>query len=560
MFDKLMSKDMWTMFEVFSERENGPASLYDLMSRSIPPLAKAIGLHHLAVKVDVPKDPVHGRNRFEYTIYDDGVEGKYNLCRIFTTKVNGSVEMTATADTREASEDFEKLAKLTFMLCGRVITLDTLDNTIITDMLTGASNIIGFHKRAGVFCNNGTIDDFALFYTNIKNFKYINQKIGMQNGDDLLRTYVKRFKDTFDEQSSGIFRLGADNFVLLVKKDDVPDLIQMLKTFDVILPSGISLHVYFRAGIFLAYDGCSTGDMMNYATAAYAASKTGRFGDFVFFEQNMLEEEIHTKSVMVAFPQALRSKEFCVYYQPKVEIHGMKLVGAEALCRWIRDGKTVPPLDFIPAIERFGRIIQLDMYVLEIVCSDLRGWIDSGVNPPRVSVNISRRDLAEPDLAGRICSIADKYRIPHDMLEIELTETYGTDEFSMMTKLIKALSERGFKISIDDFGSGYSTLTMLKSIKADIIKLDRAFIKDMTSKSVTDKTILKNVVNLVNELDLDIIAEGVESRDQAEFLAEVGCPVIQGYYFDKPLPKEEFDRRLSDPEFYARREEVSKTE
>jgi EAL domain-containing protein (putative c-di-GMP-specific phosphodiesterase class I) len=130
----------------------------------------------------------------------------------------------------------------------------------------------------------------------------------------------------------------------------------------------------------------------------------------------------------------------------------------------------------------------------------------------------------------------------------------------MMTRLIKTLSEQGFKISIDDFGSGASTLTMLKSIKADIIKLDRAFIKDMTSKSVTDKVILKNVVNLVNELELEVIAEGVESRDQAEFLAEIGCPVIQGYYFDKPLPKDEFDRRLSDPGFYARREEVPKTE
>jgi EAL domain-containing protein (putative c-di-GMP-specific phosphodiesterase class I) len=292
---------------------------------------------------------------------------------------------------------------------------------------------------------------------------------------------------------------------------------------------------------------------MNYASTAYAAARAGKSGDFVFFEKSMLEEEIRTKSIMVAFPQALKQREFCVYYQPKVDAREKKLIGAEALCRWKREGRIVPPVEFIPAIERFGRIVQLDLYVLDRVCSDIKKWTESGITPPRVSVNISRRDLAEPELADKINAIAEKYGIPHELIEIELTETVGSDEFSMMIKLIGKLKEYGFAIAIDDFGSGYSTLTMLKSIKADIIKLDRAFIKDITPDSVSDKTIIRNVVNMVHELNIHVIAEGVETAEQLEFLIDAGCPVIQGYYFDRPLPKEEFDERLTEQEYYKKR-------
>ena len=552
MLEKMISDEMWELLDAFSDKEAGPTNIVDISMRTVPPIVKKIGLHQLSLKVDVAKDPVHGRNKYDYTIYNDGIEGKIHLNKVFNTKVNGVVEMFATADTEEAAKDFEKFAKLLFTLCGRVMTLDTLDNTVMTDMLTGASNIIGFHKKAGGYCKDGGIDDYAIFYTNIKNFKFVNQKIGMQNGDDILRLYVKRFRDNFGDTENGIFRLGADSFVLLIKKDQVPDLIQMLKTFDIVLPSGIVMHVYFRTGIFLAYKGCTSIDLMNFSSAAYAAAKSGA-GDFVFFEQKMLDEELKTKNIMVSFPEALKKKEFQVYYQPKVSSDGSKLVGAEALCRWLKDGEVISPLDFIPIIEKFGSITHLDLYVVERVCSDLKGWLDSGIQPVRISVNISRRDLSVLDLAQRICSIADKYSIPHELLEVELTETFKSDEFSKMLKLIAALRDHGFKISVDDFGSGYSTLTMLKDIKADIIKLDRAFIKDMTANSITDKIILRNVVNMVNELNIDVIAEGVESREQADFLRETGCNVIQGFYFDKPLPKEEFDKRLTDKDFYLNR-------
>ncbi|MCR5123206.1 MAG: GGDEF domain-containing phosphodiesterase [Ruminococcus sp.] len=552
MFYKLMSKEMWGLFEAFYEKEQGPANIVELITRTVPPIARLIGLHHMNCKVDVPKDPVRGRNRFDFTAFDDGIEGKVHLCRTFSTNVNGKVEVYATADTQEASEDFDRFAKLLFMLCGRVITINTLENTMTTDMLSGASNPIGFHKKVGKYYEAGIIDDYAVFYTNIKNFKYINRKIGAQNGDDILRSYVKRFIDFFGDKENGIFRLGADKFILLIKKDQVPDLIRFLKTFDVALPSGISMHIYFNAGIFLADDSCNPNDLLNNASAAFTAAKDGKNGDFVFFEKSMLDDEIMTKSILVTFPQAIKKREFCVYYQPKIDTREKKIVGAEALCRRIQDGKVVPPMSFIPAIERFGRIIQLDLYVLDCVCSDIKGWLDSGIKPPRVSVNISRRDLAELDLAEKICAIVGRYGIPHEYIEIELTETVGSDEFSMMIQLISKLKSKNFTIAIDDFGSGYSTLTMLKSINADVIKLDRAFIKDITPASVPDKTIIRNVINMVNELNIQVIAEGVETAEQVEFLANAGCPVIQGYYFDRPLPKDEYDKRLNEPEYYKK--------
>lgn len=547
--NKILCDELWQLLDQMSKKETRVNDIPDLIGKYIPPIAKRIGLHMINIRVDLPDSPVKGRVFLDLCPYDDGTELGTEVERRFYTRENGLVVVTGFADDEEARDEFMKLAKLTFSFCVRLITLETLDRAVITDPLTGALNTSGMHRFIADMAKDGSITDYALFFTNIKNFKYINQKIGMKKGDEILLSLVKRFKENLGDVGK-IFRLGADNFVIIVPQDYVTTLIQLLKTHEVRIGPGVNLHIYFKAGIYLVDKDFRPDDIINCATAAYAVAKSGTAGDFVFYEKNMTENEIRTKGTMTAFPEAIKKREFQVYYQPKIRSADCELVGCEALVRWIRDGRVVPPMEFIPVIERLGSIAQLDLYVLERVCENMKEWIAQGMTPVRTSVNISRRDLAVSDLAERIRDITDRHSIPHELIEIELTETYSTDEFTLMSRLIKSLNEYGFKISIDDFGSGYSTLTMLKSIKADIIKLDRAFIKDLTERSVVDKVILKNVVNMVKELNIDVIAEGVESKEQVNFLSEAGCNVIQGYYYDKPLPRADFDKRLSDREYY----------
>lgn len=549
----IISDDLWVLLDRMTEKDVSISVLPDILGKYIPPIAKKLGLHMINYRIDLPESPVKGRVFIDMCPFDDGTGCGWSVESRFVTRENGLMTVTAMVDDEEGRSEFLKLAKLMFSFCGRVITIETLDNAIVTDPLTGAKNVVGLHDFMTCVVKNGNISDYALFLTNIKNFKYLNQKIGMQKGDEILFSVVKRFKETFSDEGT-IFRLGADNFVIIILKDYVTSLIQFLKTHETHIGSDMNLHVSFKAGIFLAEKNSIPSDLMNYAAAAYAVAKQGHSGDFVFFEKGMLENEIKTKKIMTAFPVALRNHEFEVYYQPKVRSDDGEIVGCEALCRWVRDGKIVAPLEFIPVIERLGSIVQLDMYVLDRVCSDIKEWIGKGFEPVRTSINISRRCLAVPGFADRIRRTVDSYGIPHELIEIELTETYINDEVPLMKKFISTLKEYKFRIAIDDFGSGYSTITMLKSIEADTIKLDREFIRDISEKRPTDKIIIKNIVNLVHDLKIDIIAEGVESKEQLKLLSESGCNVIQGFYYDKPLPRTEFDERIADHKYYQNKQ------
>lgn len=531
-----------------------------MLRKYLPPASEELGLSSVAYDVAIPDFFGDGGMFENGVLYDNGGKTGVKYEKRIETKNGGYLYTSATAPEEDPKqrEGFEAVAALMFSMCGKINSVSDLSILSVSDNLTGALNMTGFRQKAIPLVARGMAADCASVFINIKNFKYINQKIGMPNGDHILRKLVQSLKRAFGGNGALVARLGADNFVLLLKQSDLPALTDMLKNFNVDIAGGeggAEIKVYFRTGVYYLNENSTFEDLMNCCSCAYNAAKNGGSGDFVLYEPYMAADEHRTKKVLVTFPEAIKKREFKVYYQPKVRAEDNVMVGAEALCRWVKDGEVISPGDFIPVLERFGNISQLDLYMVEAVASDLRRCIDAGAAPVRTSLNISRRDLAVPHLADRINEIVNRYAIPHELIEIELTETFTTDEFSLMLKLINELREMGYKISIDDFGSGYSTLTLLKSIRADIIKLDRAFIKDMTDPGSEDGIILRNVVHMVNELDIEVIAEGVETAEQVKFLDDVGCKVIQGYYFDRPLPVDEFDKRLSDAAWYAKRAE-----
>lgn len=258
------------------------------------------------------------------------------------------------------------------------------------------------------------------------------------------------------------------------------------------------------------------------------------------------DEEYH---VITKFFQALSQHEVVFYLQPQCRASSGKIVGAEALARWIKpDGTVIPPDEFIPILERRGLISDLDMYIWEEVCRWQRGWIDSGHTPLPVSINVSVADILHTDLPKFFENLTDRYSLERKLIKIEITESSYISNTTLVRDTVHSLREKGFTVLMDDFGSGYSTLNMLKNLNIDIIKLDAQFLRMDESNEEKSIRILESVTNMTKTIGVPIIAEGVETEKQKDFLLDLGCRYIQGYYFYKPMPAADYERLITNPE------------
>ena len=252
------------------------------------------------------------------------------------------------------------------------------------------------------------------------------------------------------------------------------------------------------------------------------------------------------EEVLEKFPSALKAGEFAVYYQPQFSHSTGRLIGSEALVRWISpEHGIVPPLDFIPVLEENRRIPELDAYVFEQVCRFLRKMLDKNLSVVRISVNLSRCDVIEPDFIQRLEEIRQKYKIPSNLIHIEITETMIVHGAKVVMNSVDQFHALNYKVEMDDFGSGYSSLAALKDIRFDVLKLDMNFIPDGAIGDHRGGIILSSVVRMAKWLKLPVIAEGVETVEQADFLRSIGCDYVQGYLYSKPMPEQDYEKLLS---------------
>ncbi len=434
-----------------------------------------------------------------------------------------------------------------FMIIERTRLLKVVDELVITDQLTGVLNIFGVRKLGDVLAQNNMLEKYTAVYLNIKNFDYINKSAGQKVGDLFLVSYTKKIISLLLSEEI-ISRTSEDNFFLLIKDERVDDFLDKIKEVRLsVIYEGKSYwyDIYVRAGIHKIKPGETVNDVMNYtAYALNNAKHSGNSEDFVRFDMSMMEEAINGKEVLFYFPSALKNKELLVYYQPKVSLDDSSLCGGEALVRWYKDGKIIQPMEFIPILERDGTICKLDFYVLEQVCIDIRDWLDRGIEPVKISVNFSKVHLHNAELAENIINVIRKYNIDSKYLEIELTEMSGSNDTQAMSEFLDKIEGYGIDTSIDDFGTGYSSLNMLRDTYVDVIKLDKSFLDRLNEKKKSDEIVIKNIVSMVRELDMKVIAEGVETKDQVDFLKSINCCMAQGYLYDKPLPHDEFEARL----------------
>lgn len=415
----------------------------------------------------------------------------------------------------------------------------------LTDTLSGIPNTNAFMKRCSEIIQEKRGQEYFAIYFNIKNMKILNRKYGSKTGDVILADYARKVY-ALAEYDEIVARWGGDNFVAMFKKKRMAKVLEELENISIRVyreDGNDECHISYRAAIYeLTGEEKIAGQVMGQITTTYSTVKQSK-SNVVFFTEQLGKKILHNTMIEEMLEPALKNKEFVVYYQPKVSMDNNDLIGAEALVRWVHDGKIIPPMDFIPICENNGFVQKIDFYVLERVCQDIRGWLDKGIDMVKISFNFSKQHFTEKHVAERINEIADRYQIPREYLEVEFTETAYIDEYKNLVETIDELHDYKIYSSIDDFGTGYSSLSLLQNVKFNTLKLDKSFLNEYANNK-RNRAVIANIIQMAKELEMDIVAEGIETSEEFMYLKMLSCDVAQGYLFDRPLPKEKFEERL----------------
>ena len=485
---------------------------------------------------------------------DRHVEGKVAMeIRIVTaTKavVKGALYKAVDAEpfTEEEEQQLDLLLGLILGYVSRLRLVRTVERFVFTDD-DGYPNFRAFARQVIMNNEKRKLPGMLAVHLDLHNFAMVNQEVGRENGDKVMRNYFQMLaKYTGDKGVVG--RLGGDKFLGLFPPEAEVEVLEILSGIPVPFEDNgeRKIVVSASAGIFRIPEGFvfrHQGDVMEKIMIASAFAKRSDEEVIVFYDDNMRSMNDRMKWVQGQFRQALMAEEFKVFYQPKVNVETREIVGAEALCRWFHEGRIIPPMDFIPVLEQNMDICDLDFYMLDHVCKDIRRRREEGRHVVRVSVNLSRKHLVDVDLHKHIMEIIDRNEIPHHLIEIELTETTTDVHFRDLKQVVSDLQEEGVSMAVDDFGIGYSSLSLIREIPWDVLKIDRCFlpVDDDQSSSITN-VMFRHVASLARDLGIECVVEGVETEKQLEMLRNNGCSIAQGFYFDRPLPVDEFDQIL----------------
>lgn len=450
--------------------------------------------------------------------------------------------------TETELNEIEIIQAMSFYYFGRIRLEETIQKSAMTQYLTGLPNSGGYMTRVSEIFNSGNISNYDAYYINVKGFGMVSKKFGFRQGDEMIRQFAHAIAG-FASEDEIVAHLGGDNFVALVKKAHYAAFVAMLSEVTVHAVQGdktVDVKLGTTIGVWhIDKDMRELSELISLPAIALNAAKNVLHQPICHVSDELLYQVSEQKRVLERFPAAIRNREFVLFYQPKVDSKTNMLAGAEALVRWQGSDEIVPPGAFIPILEREGAIRALDLYVLEQACMDIRKWIDMGLEPVQVSVNISRKDLDDRTLPFQICDMIDRYKLDHNLIQIEITETTDETEHGIMADFLSKLYDMGISTAIDDFGSGYSSLSTLRNFKISTLKIDRSFINNDTF-SKNDEIILSDIIHMAGMLGVEVITEGVERPDQLEFMQKVGCNLIQGFLYDRPLPTDVFTERLKD--------------
>ena len=503
----------------------------------------------MADKLLDTENPLVGRDgmtleewcRQEYMNYAEEFSRDKTFCR-------GEEERILHIRLQRMTDSHEQLQGGYFVIQDRTEEINALkkERWLAThDTLTGLFNKQYFFEVAEKYIRRHSKEELLLICTDIKDFKMINDFLGTKTGDIVLKNVAELLKTRL---SKGIFfgRLGNDVFAVLMKKEDYAEALFEAGDQSAYF-AGIHQEVAFAVvnyvGVYEITDRrVSISVMCDRARMAISKIKGDYHKRIAYYDEVLRENILHEQELIADLDKAISEEQLQMYLQPQMGTDG-GLLGAEALIRWHHPEKGfILPSDFIPVFEHNGLISEVDRYIWELACRQLRRWKDRGREDIYISVNISPRDFYFLNIFQIFTELVEKYDISPKNLKLEITETAIVMDFQRQLELIKRLRQNGFVVEMDDFGSGYSSLNMLKDIHVDVLKIDMAFLKKAEDEE-RSKKILQMIIGLSKQLGMPVITEGIENAEQVAYLSEMGCEMFQGYYFAKPMSVDEFESK-----------------
>lgn len=424
---------------------------------------------------------------------------------------------------------------------------ETLYKSAFTDSITGIYNWNHLEAYLEVPADK-SINDYAFAHFDVKEFRVINEGYGHIAANKVLKNIVKAIKESDFIIASG--RCHNDNFAILLRDMPEKELVQKLKDFFEklsVLEEDPHYKIYYKCGLVPMRRAMLSGNRVaDFAKMAQALATKQKQTEIIVYTDEMHDNLSWGNYIKAYVETAIEQDEFVVYLQPKFDITKEKIKGAEALIRWNYKGKEfLPPYRFIPFFEKDGSIGKIDDLVLTKVCAALAKWKNEGKPLYPVSVNLSRSRLDDEKLIDNLVSIVDHYGVDHKLIDFELTESATYDNTEHMLSVLEELRGRGFKISMDDFGTGYSSLSLLTRMPIDTLKIDKSFVDNIATEKERkeDIIVIRHIINLAKELGFVCLAEGAESKNQVDRLRDLGCEIIQGYYYSKPIPLSEYEEK-----------------
>lgn len=419
------------------------------------------------------------------------------------------------------------------------------------DTLTALPNMRAFLQSAQVLIEEHPEEEYEIVRMDIERFRIISEMFGIDEGDKLLKFIAVKIQEYLDEEDEVAYcRIASDVFAMCipVHSYSVDTMIQKLQKAVTEYPKNYEVVLSFGRYYVTKEDReqkVPVSNLVDRAAAAQITIKGNYLQHVAVYDESIRKKEADEAMILSEMNHALENGEFQVYLQPKVNMQTGKIIGSEALVRWQHPGKgLISPAAFVPAFEKNGFIIEIDKYMIHNTCAIIRRWIDSGIPVYPVSVNLSRLNLYNKRIIQDIREYVEEYQIPREYISFEITESAFSGDNSYIKILAEKLQKEHFKVLMDDFGSGYSSLNTLKEIPVDVLKIDLKFLPAGENDEKAN-LIIKHVVEMAVDLDLMIIVEGVEREEQVEFLTKIGCKIAQGFYYYRPISVLEYEAKVT---------------
>ena len=410
------------------------------------------------------------------------------------------------------------------------------------DSVTLLGNEAFFKENGTIYLQNHTNKNEYVVTLDINKFKALNNLYGYEFCNEILETLGKKLVAILPADNITC-RISNDIFAtIFTYKKQVSQLLDKIyRELSYVTIRDINVHLNLAIGAYtIKLQDTDINKILDKSYMARAQIKGQYHSNFYLFDERLEKELMIEQEIEACMEEALNHQEFTVIYQPKTFTSNEKMSGAEALIRWCRKGEIISPSKFIPLFEKNKFILKLDLYIFEQVCKDLANWREKYDYIPTISINVSKEHFVEENFINKYAEICKKYNIETSSIDLEITESATIDSNIDILKVMNYIKKQGFMLSIDDFGTGYSSLSMLQNMPIDIIKIDKAFVDKADLQ--TDDNMINYIMFMAERLGIRTIVEGVENKEQMEFVRRIGCDIIQGYYYSKPITKEEFEK------------------